>query len=189
MKIINRIKAFFNFKGESQEMKLSGAEVRSKGVFLHPIDDPEHIFFVKSNSVDIFINNNEEISEEDVTILDKETVKKINMDRDKKAEDITGYETPILRPLSYTRYMPSKKRFSIMLYQDEYDTLMKNITEHGYKKAEYFLACMNSAKKQSFESTYKKYHEDHIKRHKADLAEAKRALSNSTPQPPTTPNT
>ena len=61
-----------------------------------------------------------------------------------------------------------------MLYQDEYDTLMENITQHGYKKAEYFLACMNSAKKQSFESTYKKYHEDHIKRHKADLAEAKR---------------
>ena len=51
---------------------------------------------------------------------------------------------------------------------------MKNITQHGYKKAEYFLDCMNFAKKQSFESTYKKYHEDHIKRHKADLAEAKR---------------
>ena len=67
-----------------------------------------------------------------------------------------------------------------MLYQDEYDTLMKNITQHGYKKAEYFLACMNSTKKQSFESTYKKLHEDHIKRHKADLAEL------STPKQSTT---
>lgn len=172
MKIINKIRAFFTFKGEKQEMELSAAEVKENGVFLHPVDDPKHTFFVKSNSVDIFINPDREISENDIFTVDKETVKKSGTNDNNMKEGETYIN---IRPLALSKFMPAKRRFSVMLYQDEYDTLIKNITENGYKKAEYFLACMTSAKKQNFDATYKKYTTEHKQRYKNDMNEAKRA--------------
>ena len=61
MKFLQKIRAFFNIKGEAKKMELKSAEVKKNGVFLHPVDDDKHIFFVKSKSVDIFINPDEEI--------------------------------------------------------------------------------------------------------------------------------
>lgn len=184
MSIINKIRAFFTFKGEEKEMELSSAEVNPKGVFLHPIDDPKHIFFVKSESVDIFINPDAEISEEDITTVDKETIptppSADNSNIISKPEftpdaDNSDEKYAHIRPLALSKFMPSKKRFSVLLYPDEYDMLIKHINDNGYKKAEYFMACITSAKKQSMEATYKKYTRDHKQRHRSDLNEAKRA--------------
>lgn len=175
MKIINKIKAFFNFKGAAQEMELSEAEVKKDGVFLRSLDDPNHIFFVKSNTVDIFINRDTEICEDDIIILDKEHDKKEHLSGDQNIDKNNLDKRLNSRSPSYARFMPLKKRFSVMLYQDEYDMLIKNITDYGYKKAEFFLACIKAAKKQSFDATYKKYTDEHKKRYKADLAEAKKA--------------
>lgn len=175
MKIINKIKAFFNLNGVEQEMELSGADVKKKGVFLHPLNDPNHIFFVKSKTVDIIINRDAEICEDDIIIIDKENVKKNRLLDDANFDKNNSDKRSNSRSPSYTRFMPLKKRFSVMLYQDEYDTLIKNITDYGYKKAEFFLACVKAAKKQSFDATYKKYTDEHKKRYKADLAEAKKA--------------
>lgn len=172
MNIIKKIRAFFTFKGEKQEMELSAAEVKENVVFLHPADDPKHTFFVKSNSVDIFINPDGEISENDIFTVDKETIKKSGTNDNNMEEGETYIN---IRPLALSKFMPSKRRFSVMLYQDEYAALIKNITENGYKKAEYFLACMTSAKKQNFDATYKKYTTEHKQRYKNDIDEAKRA--------------
>lgn len=177
MKIVNKIKAFFKFKAEPQEIELSGAEIRNKGVFLHPIDDPKHVFFVKSNLVDIFINNNEELREEDITILDKEIVNGNDTEGGENTENITVEKRTVTRPLSYAHYMPSKKRFTIMLYQDEYDMLMDNINKHGYKKAEYFLACVHAAKKQSWDKEYKNIATTHKERYKNDKLNAQQAVT------------
>lgn len=184
MSIINKIRAFFTYKGEEKEMELSSAEVNPKGVFLHPIDDPKRMFFVKSESVDIFINPSTEILEEDITTIDKESIPtppssdnsnaipKPKFTPDANEQDNTYAN---IRPLALSKFMPSKKRFSVLLYPDEYDMLIKHINDNGYKKAEYFMACMTSAKKQSMEATYKKYTQDHKQRHRSDLNEAKRA--------------
>lgn len=58
----------------------------------------------------------------------------------------------------------NKKVIRFSVYKDEYDALMKLINEHGYKRAEYFLACANAAKKKSMLSLYNKYVEDHKQR-------------------------
>lgn len=164
MKLLNKIRAFFTFNGEKQQMELSGAEVKRNGVFLHPADDPTHTFFIKSNSVDILINQDGEVSEDDISVIDKEVAKV----KDKKEKTQTDTKP---RPLISTRFIPEKKRFSVLLYADEYDMLMKNITENGYKRTEYFLACMTSAKKQNFDSVYKKYTSEHKKRRQLEKEE------------------
>ncbi|MBQ8575237.1 MAG: hypothetical protein IJ447_04215 [Clostridia bacterium] len=184
MSIVNKIRAFFTYKGEGKEMELSSAEVRPNGVFFHPINDPKRMFFVKSESVDIFINPDTEILEEDIMEIDKETIPTspstdnsniipkpgFTQDADKPGEKYGN-----IRPLALSKFMPSKKRFSVLLYPDEYDMLIKHINDNGYKKAEYFMVCMTSAKKQSMDATYKKYTQEHKQRHRSDLNEAKRA--------------
>lgn len=165
MKLLNKIRAFFTFNGERLKMELSGAEVRHNGIFMHPTDDPTCTFFVKSNSVDIFINQDGEIAEDDISVIDKKVAKV----KDKKEKSPTDAKT---RPLISTRFIPEKKRFSVLLYADEYDMLMKNITENGYKRTEYFLACMTSVKKQNFDSVYKKYTSEHKKRRQLEKEES-----------------
>lgn len=185
MKLINKIKAFFTFKGEKQEMELSAAEVKSKGVFLHPVDDPAHTFFVKSSSVDIIINQNDEVLEDNITIFDRKNINGLQMEQEiregflKELKEESPAEARIV-PVTTTYIMPKKRRFSVLLYQDEYDELMSNISSHGYKRTEFFLACVNSVKKQSFETNYKKYTSEHQKRYKAERADAEKQKREAT---------
>lgn len=197
MKIIQKIRALFNFNGKREQMELIAAEVVSDGVFLHPTDDSEHTFFVKTSGIDIIINPDSEIMENDIKILDnkkkieqqesfsetepnippkEETPSKSEVQSAINAEDDELFEEPGEKwPKPLSKYMPKKKRLTMMLYTDEYEKIMEVLNNNGYKKVEYLLACMTSAKKQSMEATYKRLTEDHAKRHKVDLAEAKRA--------------
>ena len=56
----------------------------------------------------------------------------------------------------------------VSLYPDEYEVLIENINANGYKRAEYLLACVNSAKKASFDAMYKKYTVEHKERYKLE---------------------
>lgn len=172
MKIIQKIKAFFNFNGERKEMELASAEIKEEGVFLHPVDDPKHVIYIQSNSVDIIINPNGMVEEKDITKFVKETNASLPSISETAQENISTSEI-INASLHTANYTSHKKRFSVMLYQDEYELLMESIKQNGYKKAEYFLACVNSAKKQSFNSYYKRYTEDHKQRYKTMRDEAK----------------
>ena len=181
MNLIKKITAFFTFKGKQEEIELDAAEIKREGVILHPIDDPEHSFLIKTNEVGILLNNGKELSEDDSLILDNVNPQSpvhirptIENDNDSPIGESSGTGRNI-QPKSLSSFMPSKKRFSVMLYPDEYDMLMKTIQDNGYKKVEYFLACMTSAKKQSLASQYKNYTLAHEKRHKTDLTAAKRA--------------
>ncbi|MBQ9780856.1 MAG: hypothetical protein IJW00_07905 [Clostridia bacterium] len=62
-----------------------------------------------------------------------------------------------------------------MLYPDEHERITRLIKENGYRKVEYFLACVESVKKTSMEANYKRFTEDRAQRYQADLAQAKRA--------------
>ena len=184
MNIIKKITAFFTIKGKPEQMELEAAEVKREEVILHPIDDPEHSFLVKTNEVEILLNNGKELSEEDILVIDNIKSQPRSTQLPMQIRPITENNAPIgettgigrnIQPRALSSFMPSKKRFSVMLYPDEYDMLMKTIQDNGYKKVEYFLACITSAKKQSLATQYKNYTLAHEKRHKTEISEAKRA--------------
>ena len=143
MNVIKKLTAIFNFKGRRETVELDTAEITREGVILHTLDDPEHSFYVKTENVAIHINPLSEVTEDDILVLDNKKKKDEKEPRDKKNEKEPEYpDLRYIRPRALTQFMPSKKRFSVMLYEDEYDMLMKTIQDNGYKKVEYFLACM-----------------------------------------------
>ena len=175
MKIISKIKAFFNFKGQRNEMELSAAEVRKDKIFLHPTDDPKHTFCMKFKEVGIIIDPDEEISEEDILVIDTEKIKTENKTLETQEKENENEKDIVIRPIALKKFMPKKKRFTVMVYPDEYDMLMDNIVSNGYKKAEFLLACVTASKKQSWESEYKHFTSFHQTRRKTDIAQARRA--------------
>lgn len=180
MNIIKKIFAYFIIKGEKQQMELSAAEIRQKGAFLHPAADPEHTFYVNFDSVDIIINPEGELNEEDIYTVDRKIVNRSQ----NTSSQLSASSSPRTKygPFSEASYMEKKKRFTIMVYQDEYDMLMENIVNKGYKKAEYFLACVTAAKKQSWEKEYKNYTTTHKERYKNDKLAAQQAVAEKLKQ-------
>lgn len=73
MKLLEKIRALLNFKGQRAQMELAAAEVRGNKVFLHPADDPGHTFCVAASAVDIVIDPAAELTEDDFTVLDNRT--------------------------------------------------------------------------------------------------------------------
>lgn len=69
MKLLQKIRAIFNFKGRKAEMELKAAEVRGNKVFLHPADDPDHTFCVSGKAIDILIDPSVALTEDDFTVL------------------------------------------------------------------------------------------------------------------------
>lgn len=165
MNLLTKIRAFFNFKGEKVEMELSKAEIKQGRVYLHPADKPSETFVVKTKSVDLIINPEEETSDENILI--------INSDKEKKPQKstikISEQEIPENSPPENSHHQiqtifPKKRKFVVSLYPDKYEVLIENINSNGYKRAEYLLACVNSAKKASFDAMYKKYTVEHKER-------------------------
>lgn len=77
MKFLERIRAIFNFKGQRAEMKLESAEIRGNRVYLHPADDPAHIFCVSGKAVDVLIDLSEELTEADFFVIENEKANKL----------------------------------------------------------------------------------------------------------------
>lgn len=175
MNIIKKIFAYFTIKGEKKQMELSAAEIRQKGAFLHPVADPEHTFYVNFDSVEIILNPEGELQEDNIRVVDKKTVTREQNEISRIIKSSTTRRK--YGPFSEASYMPEKRRFSIMVYQDEYDMLMEAIVNKGYKKAEYFLACVTAAKKQSWEKEYKNITTSHKERYKNDKLAAQQAVA------------
>lgn len=192
MKILSKIKAFFKYRNQDAELTVSAAEVRNGRVFLHPEDDPTRIFCIKSSAVDILISPQENIREEDLEIIEVKQPERVvqevtpgaapfppNNEPEKQPKPETHKLIPATgqnfrrRPLSF--YMPKMKTVSFKLYPEEYDMLMSSMRENGYKKTEFLLACVSSAKKNSMEATYHKYAAAHKERRLTDRQAAKRA--------------
>jgi len=181
MKLLSKIKAFFLFQDEPAELTVSAAEIRNGKVFLHPLEDPRHVYRIKADAVDIIINPHENIREDDLVILD---VKEPSRRNQAESGDSNEHERkdrersfPSRQPLPYQKQKMKTVQFT--LYPDEYEMLMANIKENGYKKTEFLLACVSAAKKKSMETNYLKYTQLHKERRAADREAAKRAKEQS----------
>ena len=94
--------------------------------------------------------------------MESENQRKAKGDKKKKSSSPTE---PKLHPngvADWPQY--KKKQISFYLYEDEYDLLFKHLEENGYKKAEFFYACIQAAKKNSMEAVYKQVEENHKQR-------------------------
>ena len=189
LNILTKIKAFFNFKGQEIEMDLSSAEVRQERVYLHPVNEPELVYSVKAKAVHMFIDPEEDVEEIKVQQIAPKnapqqasnTASKIDAPPQTNMKTQNSSSSGGERGINWKKHNEKlrapfvKKRFSIMLYEDEYESIMAAIEENGYKKAEYLLACVMSAKKNSMESTYNKFVYNHAERRKIEREELKKA--------------
>ena len=177
MKILSKIKALFRYRNQDAELEVSAAEIRNGKVFLHPADNKEQVYCIKSNVVDIVINSLENITEDDLEIINVKDSNRISSIKqtpeestvkEKFSTNHNGHIGSNTRNQSYSNFMPKMKKVSFSVYPEEYDMLMKSIHESGYKKTEFLLGCVSAAKKNSMEATCRRYTIEHKARRKAD---------------------
>lgn len=178
MKFMNRIKAFFRKNNDPVELDLRAAEIKEGKAFLHTKGDKPVTYLVRASDIEIRLNKDASLSELDILTIKSKTpaekqktlVPKNTEKTDKKSQNTT--ESPSKNGVIYADDRFRKRTFSMTVYQEEYDMLMESIKEYGYKRADFVLACVNTANKGSMEKAHKKI----IKNHKAMLLE-KQALA------------
>lgn len=187
MKILSKIKAFFRFQNQDAELEVSAAEIKNGKVFLHPKEDKSRIYCVKSDNVDIFISPRTNICEDDVEIIEfqnRNITKQAQDPAPKKSEnrDDSGERERKWIKNQLASHTPVMKTVQLRLYPDEYEMLMTQIQENGYKKTEFLLACVSAAKKHSMEANYKKYDILHQQRRAESRRAAKAAREQARSQ-------
>lgn len=152
MKLFTKIKAFFNFRGKQKEIEATEVEVRQDTIYIHPTEDESKVLAIKSGMVDIFVDPEKELSDDDVQIFDKEELKKKREKKDKTEDDKKQNPDKKRHTRNYiprrgdwypNEYIRRKITFSV--YQDEYDMLSEILSNSGYHRTEYFLACVTAA--------------------------------------------
>ena len=162
MKLLNRIKAFFNYKGQKAELDLKAAEIREGKTFLHPLDNDDVVYCIRTNDVNIFLNYESNIEDNDLTIIDKKEFDAKKQSENKSKENKQKSSTKHHHKEYSNEFQLYKKRkFTISLYPDEYDSVVKSMKEYGYKRADFFLACVNTARKTTMKTAYNKIVKDH----------------------------
>lgn len=131
--------------------------------------------------MDILIDSSEDISESDIEIIDaKKHAAQRQQERLARENAAQASRRHNKITLDYAR--PQMKKVSFTLYPDEYESLMDNIKANGYRKTEFLLACVSSAKKNSMEATYKKYITDHKARRDAERVAIQQAKERAKAQ-------
>lgn len=178
MKFMNRIKAFFRRNDEPIELDLVSAEIRQGKAFLHTGGNDPTTYVVRANDVEIRLNKDSSLSDLDILMLKRKSSAAKEKEKENKQlekNDIRSVEPKKASSPSGVIYADDrfkKRTFSVSVYQDEYDMLMESIKEYGYKRADFVLACVNTASKGSMEKAHKKI----VKTHRAILLE-KQALA------------
>ena len=157
MKLISKIKAFFRRNEETVELDLAAAEIREGKAFLHTKGDNPMTYFVRANDIEIRLNKDAVINDVDILTVkkpskddeqrEKQKEKEIQKANKKKVSSITPKEESSTAQsaefLDLERF--KKRKFVISVYPEEYDLLMSSIKEYGYKRADFVLACVNTA--------------------------------------------
>lgn len=146
MRIINKLKALLFREENVVSIDLSAAEIKAGRAYLHPKSDRMKTYIVKSRDIEIRLKNENGLKPEDVVALKKKENTN-NLKQERK-----GPPDPADDGMDRFR----KRTFSITLYQEEYDALMKRIQEYGYKKAEFVIACASTATPGTMDRTHKK---------------------------------
>lgn len=178
MKFMNRIKAFFCKNNEHIELDLRAAEIKEGKAFLHTKGDEPVTYLVRASDIEIRLNKDASLSELDILTIkskaptekQKTPEQKDSVKKDKKIPNTN--DSPAKNNVIYADDRFRKRTFSMTVYQEEYDMLLESIKEYGYKRADFLLACVNTASKGSMEKAHKKI----VKSHKAMLLE-KQALA------------
>lgn len=174
MKLLSKIKAFFRYRGQDAELNVFAAEIKNGRVYLHPEEDKSKVYCIRSSAVEIYISPRENISEDDVEILDakkKEDEAPSTLSHEKQRQE----RSRNLRPMPLNHFTTKMKTMTFSMYPEEYDMLMANTKENGYKKTEFLLACVSSAKKNSMLANYQRYEAEHKERRKAERLAARQA--------------
>ena len=178
MKFMNRIKAFFRKNDTPIELDLRAAEIKEGRAFLHTKGEEPVTYLVRASDIEIRLNKDASLSELDILTIKSNTPaakQKTLEQKGSEKKDKKGHNTnnsPSNNGVIYADDRFRKRTFSMTVYQEEYDMLMESIKEYGYKRADFVLACVNTASKGSMEKAHKKI----VKSHKAMLLE-KQALT------------
>ena len=162
MKFMNRIKAFFRKNDEPVELDLRAAEIKEGKAFLHTKGDEPVTYLVRASDIEIRLNKDASLSELDIlTIKNKAPAEKQRTLEQKNPaikdqKNQNANNSPSKNGVIYADDRFRKRTFSMTVYQEEYDMLMESIKEYGYKRADFVLACVNTASKGSMEKAHKK---------------------------------
>ena len=154
---VKSIKAVFNVAGKGFVLDLKSAEIRRDKAYLHPVDNDNITYVVKAETVDILLNDGEDIKEEDFYVIDKTNNNgNSDVEGDTPAEPSIEIETKPKRNYQPINRNPSpynKTTIRFTVYSDEGEMINNLIKNSGIKRSDYLLAClMNSQKKSNLKS-------------------------------------
>ena len=179
MKIRNILKAFFFHKEEPVELDLSAAEIREGRAYLHPKNEEGVTYLVRSNEIEISLSKGFSLSPENIIKVEPKSRQKkaaktgkeksLNKKQNTAQTPADGTSSSPVADNEFDKY--KKRKFVVSLYPDEYDSVISSMKEYGYRRADFLLACVNTATKGTMEREHKKI----IKAHTA-LRKEERAL-------------
>lgn len=152
MKLKNVLKALFFHKEEPVALDLSAAEIREGKAFLHPKHEKGVTYLVRSNDIEISLSKGISLTPDNIIKIEPKSKQK-NPDNNKekslqkkqKTAQTLGNGTSS-SPVADNEFDKYKKRkFVVSLYPDEYDSVMASMKEYGYRRADFLLACVNTA--------------------------------------------
>ena len=166
MKIINKIKAFFFHQEEPVELDLIAAEIKEGKAFLHPRGEENVTYLIRSDDIEITLSKGRSLNPKDI-LKTKPKSKEPEKDAKQPSTKDPKSDRTSIPPLETTQAATDefdrfkKKKFVVSLYPDEYDSIMSSMKEYGYKRADFVLACVNSAAKGTMEKAHKKIIKSH----------------------------
>lgn len=166
MKIINKIKAFFFHQEEPVELDLIAAEIKEGKAFLHPRGEENVTYLIRSDDIEITLSKGRSLNPKDI-LKTKPKSKEPEKDAKQPSTKDPKSDRTSIPPLETTQAATDefdrfkKKKFVVSLYPDEYDAIMSSMKEYGYKRADFVLACVNSAAKGTMEKAHKKIVKSH----------------------------
>lgn len=166
MKIINKIKAFFFHQEEPVELDLIAAEIKEGKAFLHPRGEENVTYLIRSDDIEITLSKGCSLNPKDI-LKTKPKSKEPEKDAKQPSTKDPKSDRTSIPPLETTQAATDefdrfkKKKFVVSLYPDEYDSIMSSMKEYGYKRADFVLACVNSAAKGTMEKAHKKIIKSH----------------------------
>ena len=174
MRIINKIKAFFTHYDEPAELDLVAAEIREGKAFLHPRGEENVTYLVRSDDIEIILSKGRSLTKKDIFKVgpkEKNEPKDLQQSGKKEpkqpSEQSNNIDKPERPPIETTQTTEEefdrfkKRKFVVSLYPEEYDPVMASMKEYGYKRADFVMACVNTASKGTIEKAHKKIVKSH----------------------------
>lgn len=146
-----KIKALFFKDDHPVSLDLSAAEIKEGKAFLHPKEDRDITYLVKSDDIEIRLSKGKNLTDKDILVMGKRKRTDRVPANPKEKQSVQPPEKKIVPPtgdpgnIVYDLSRFKKKTFSVSLYPEEYDRLMDTIQKYGYKRSEFILASAQTA--------------------------------------------